>query len=1000
MPAWDDHLLPNGQASSAINGYLFSGALTGWRLPKLLHRLNNSSAQFAYRIPRVTQGTASNTLTVNSPTDGDKVTIGSATYTLVAGTAALTAAYTVLIGTDNTSTAANLLAAVTLDQGADTNQGVLYGNGTSPNPDVSQANPPTTTGNCRASGNSLYVEAPDIGVAYNATVTTETTGGARLSWAHATLSGGTNATFDSSITGDALWLEYLDPDTTVLRSPVVNDQYNRYYTASPSQAPTYNTYDRIAAGQPPFMLGLNPPGCAPEVTVTAGGNSTTLGLSVSTSTNTYQPGANTLFLQPITPTEGMSLNDCQIITTSSNPVGNYTAVLYEDNSGVPGQLLATGLQVTGSVAGTPIISTFVNPPPLTANIQYWIGFFTDDASATFVLADDAATLGGLSMATTYANGPPEQFELTTSGFLPVHVVDATSTYINIDTPLAGTVNIGDNLVFGPAADGYVALANTVANIGDTQILVTYASDIIPTSGTVIYDQTAPSAMVGQAVSGSGAIPDIQMWGDLTTSSVIEGRAYVYTWVTEYDEESAPSPATVVNGWSNGIWSVMTWSPTASDMGVDRNIDTIRLYRTVPSTTGSTVFYWVCDINIATNTISNQANTVSSIAPGSVVISGPGTVNDTLGDDVVALNNQLESTTWFPPPESLEGLYSMPNGMMVGFRGNEIWFCEPYRPHAWPPGYVVTTEFPIVGLGVSGLSVVAATTGTPYVMIGTSPSAMSSLKLPNQEPCISRGSVMGTASGVYYASQKGLIQVNPSGAAVNTTELWITREKWAELTPLKNVRAVLQSSCYFAFGTVNGTDNSVAQEGYTIELNIGDAQSFTIWPQPGGHRVGFGQLTAPNELDVVNIYNDPWTGITCLIQDGNVNYYDFTDAGLAPPKIQPYTWKSKIYQQKAKDDFSAMRVFFTVPPGTPPQNETRNTAAFADASWNTLDLGQYGIIYVYADGNLITVREIVSNGELLRIASGQKFEQWQWEVQARVIISNIQVATTVKELKNV
>ena len=340
---------------------------------------------------------------------------------------------------------------------------------------------------------------------------------------------------------------------------------------------------------------------------------------------------------------------------------------------------------------------------------------------------------------------------------------------------------------------------------------------------------------------------------------------------------------------------------------------------------------------------------------------------------------------------------MPNGMTVGFKDNEIWFSEPYRPHAWPPGYVVTTEFPIVGLGVSGMSVVAATTGTPYVLIGTAPSHMSSLKLPNQEPCLSRGSVLGTASGVYYASQKGLIAVNPSGGASNTTELWITRDKWAELTPQKNIRAVLQSSSYFAFGTVNGADNSVAQQGYTIELNIGDSQSFTIWPQPGGHRVGFGQLTAPNEQDIVNLFNDPWTGITCTIQNGGVYYYDFTDTA---PAIQPYTWKSKIYQQKAKDDFSAMRVFFTIPPNTPAQNAVRNTAAFDDASWNTLDTGQYGIVYVYAEGNLVTVREIVSNGELLRIASGQKYEQWQWEVKARVNISNIQVASTVKELKNV
>jgi len=44
-----------------------------------------------------------------------------------------------------------------------------------------------------------------------------------------------------------------------------------------------------------------------------------------------------------------------------------------------------------------------------------------------------------------------------------------------------------------------------------------------------------------------------------------------------------------------------------------------------------------------------------------------------------------------------------------------------------------------------------------------------------------------------------------------------------------------------------------------------------------------------------------------------------------------------------------------------------------------------------------VREIRSSGELLRIISGYKYETWQFEVEGRVLISNIQIATSVKEL---
>ncbi len=63
----------------------------------------------------------------------------------------------------------------------------------------------------------------------------------------------------------------------------------------------------------------------------------------------------------------------------------------------------------------------------------------------------------------------------------------------------------------------------------------------------------------------------------------------------------------------------------------------------------------------------------------------------------------------------------------------------------------------------------------------------------------------------------------------------------------------------------------------------------------------------------------------------------------------------------------------------------------------MDADRYGIIRVFADDQLVTVREIRTNGELLRILSGYKYDTWQFEIEARVPISNAQIATSVKEL---
>src|SRR5665213_1860334 len=68
LPAWDDHLLPDGQSASTTNGYLFSGALEPWRVPKLLRNTTLQTPGFVYRLPKKKDAVASALLSVNAPT--------------------------------------------------------------------------------------------------------------------------------------------------------------------------------------------------------------------------------------------------------------------------------------------------------------------------------------------------------------------------------------------------------------------------------------------------------------------------------------------------------------------------------------------------------------------------------------------------------------------------------------------------------------------------------------------------------------------------------------------------------------------------------------------------------------------------------------------------------------------------------------------------------------------------------------------------------------------
>jgi hypothetical protein len=891
LPAWDDLLLPDGQAASSQNGYLFSGALESWRIPKLLRNTSLSNPGFIYRVPKTTSARASALISLlTNPNAGDTISLGEEIYTF---TATVTKAYDVKIGATPAASAINLFAAFTYDNGAGTNAGTLYGTGTVANPAIDQTSP--VTKNTLATTSNPYprvnVVAPDVGAAYNSTLVAESTGGARLAWTFngnpvTTFLGGANVAINTGITGASVFLEFTDPNTDVVRSPVVDDQYDRFYFASSSVAPQYNTRARIESGLPPWLLGVPAPGCTPGVQVTGGGNTAQVGFPTSTSVNVGAPGANTIYLVPITPPGAMSLNDISFVSADTNATVRYVGVLYDDLNGNPHTRLNTGVVQTGVSAGGTGASAFTNPTGLLSNVQYWIGVAMD-AAVRIQFADDTGAKGVVSL-NTFSNGPP-------------------SIIHNLST-------------------GYA---------------------------------------------------DLQIWGDATASSVLEARSYVYTYVTEYGEESPPSPATVLTGWSNGTWTISLFQPPPDQMGVTRDIKKIWLYRTVTATAGQTTYFFVQELDVTTATFA-----------------------DTITDDIVVTRNQLQSQLWSPPPEGLQGLVVMPNGVLAGWKGNEMWFSEPYRPHAWPPSYVQTTEYPIVGLGVSGNACVAATTGAPYVTSGVTPGTMTATKVQISEPCHSRKSIIGNDSGVYYCSPNGLIQVTQYGSVTNTTETWITREKWQALTPQANVVAVFLHGMYFAWEVgPNGNEGTLGNRGFTIEVNGTDAQSFTIFPQPGGHRLGFQKLANALANGLAMVMVDHWSSVVCVISRNGMYYYDFTDQA---PQLTVFDWTSKAFQQRTKKNFEAVRIKFKIPPGTAAQNPTRMQNAVNDPIWlQPLPPDRYGYLLVYSyEGILVTAREIRQSQEILRINSGFKHETWQFRFVSRVKIENMQVGTSVKGMANV
>ena len=388
-----------------------------------------------------------------------------------------------------------------------------------------------------------------------------------------------------------------------------------------------------------------------------------------------------------------------------------------------------------------------------------------------------------------------------------------------------------------------------------------------------------------------------------SSPTLKTVSYVYTWVSAYGEEGPPSlPLTIANV---KIDATITLTLTAADPAHvapsaawpatpdTKNLTKTRIYRTVVGADGTTTFFFVAEIPIATLTYVDNylVNT----------------------DAVISLNNILSSTTWSAPPTDLEGWVSLSNGMVVGFRDNELWFCEPFRMHAWPAQYTLVTEYPIIGLGVANQTLVVTTEGFVYTATGIHPASMLLSKLPGLTPCTSRGSIVSTTNGVYFSAPQGLILVSAAGLVVATKEL-IRKNKWNTLVPITTLRGAGLGAAYYGFGQLqSGVFEPTAFETTAFTQKDEGMARTGVLIDPTSLHVGFNLLSSVDPI--VNVFNDAWSAELLIIREGKVWWLDIGDTLQAK---DTFVWRSKIMQLSFAHNLQAMKVYFDQNPVWPIQ----------------------------------------------------------------------------------
>lgn len=554
------------------------------------------------------------------------------------------------------------------------------------------------------------------------------------------------------------WLSWT-ADVDVTRGAIAGDTTFRTYLTSPGfyAEPRFTNYAMATTGAPPYPvttrpLGVPGPNAAPGVV---------MGVTVDN-------------LEVDVLDDGGELNTSWVRSTAVNSGGVHSDILE-----FPGIAAGFGyLVIYNNNAGsaTYMYRNFGISKMVAVTVSFDFYFPSNPGggfSQAIMHVLNSIAGDGLTVAITTNPGPIQlcaasgwssigQSVLASSSSVALSLDTWYTMRVNATLNVAGTITATASLYQGSVQMETVTTTN-VFTVGD------YCGIVGETSA------------IGTPADYATYYNNILVQGNGVSTSTAVATSYVYTFVNDLGEESAPSPVSSTVLRPDGVTATVT-TPVAVPSGVssDYGITTKRIYRAATGVTG-TAFLFVAEIALAT-----------------------ADYDDVLTD--AELGEVLRSDLWALPPDDLEGVLALPNGVMAGFAKNQLCLSAINQPHAWPVEYRLNTDTDIIGIGNIDTTVVIGTESFVYIASGNDPAAYSMSKFEVPYACTSKRSFAYlTGIGVVFASPDGLMAVQGPGQVRNLTDSVFTRDQWQALDPT-SIRGVAHNDIYWMFwqaGSVRG-----------------------------------------------------------------------------------------------------------------------------------------------------------------------------------------------------
>lgn len=463
----------------------------------------------------------------------------------------------------------------------------------------------------------------------------------------------------------------------------------------------------------------------------------------------------------------------------------------------------------------------------------------------------------------------------------------------------------------------------------------------------------PEAPVPEIISYTTSSAMIVEKG-ITRDRTRDARAWRYSYLDSEGREGPLSPVSeVVDSHINGNAEIRI---PADSFDASFDVAQIRLYRVVSHTEDTLAMN---DLNEAITPIFEPLH----VADFDHIAGGNYIVLDDLPDE--ELGYAAMSNHYYAPPENLQGLISLPDGVLVGFEGKNLWFSEPWDYHAWNCN--LNLDDCIKKVIYCDGQIYVLTDGHPYVVGSQSPDKSCRCCRPVVRqslsfPILCPESATKLNNGVMWASHDGMVVMRGASVTVST-DRYIDRDEWASWRP-ETMRGTMYKGRYHGFSdfvTRLGEHDKVLAKGF-------------IWDY-GDSNYADGDVGLDSNLITHDI--PAWTthvtrdGFLFLAYGKEIRRWE----GSADPLR--FVWRSVVNVENGMMNYSCAKVV-------------------SEDHYRVQPMARELTFSLYADGRKVFQRTI-KDGKVFRLPRNNYGIDYEVEISGFCEVNEIHMATSMPEL---